>query len=110
MVPRRPRNFVPKTGKLPFGIERLARGADGSDVLLILFGSVDTAAASILGPTCVELLAASYDITLDLSNVDSANPIGLQLFNNLLDFGATMINVPRDVASRLDHHRVSPSV
>ena len=73
-----------------------------SEVALRLSGRVDSAASAVLGPACAKLFEADYWIMIDLTNVPSTDGVGLQLLVALQRVGATLINVPIDIAREIE--------
>ena len=84
--------------KHAFSLEKFVHD---SEVALLLSGSVDSAASAVLGPACAKLFEADYRIMLDLTNVPSTDGVGLQLLITLQEVGATLINVPTDIARKI---------
>ena len=88
-----------KKKKRSFSIEK---SVDGSDVMLLLSGPVDAEASTLLGPECARFLESDHQITLDLTDVPSADSVGLQLLLSLCQVGVTLTNVPTHIAKKID--------
>lgn len=91
---------MPKKKKRAFSFERFDDG--GSEVILLVSGPVDAEASAVLGPTCARILESDRQVTLDLSSVNFADGVGLQLLLSLFKVGVRLSNVPSLIAQRID--------
>ncbi len=88
-----------KEKKRNFSVEKFE---GDSDVVLLVSGPVDAPSSASLGPECAKLFEADYTVTLDLARVSSVDSTGLKVLNALWRLGATLTNVPADIARKIE--------
>lgn len=97
-TPRKSEAIVARKKSLAFSIKRIV---GNSQVVLLLSGPVDVEASAVLGPACARILESERQVILDLSDVNSADGVGLRLLISLQHIGVILANVPASIAHKI---------